>query len=568
MYQLKNSFVELGARARAKAVLDDGTFMELLGPFDRMESPHLEPQDIVPESDDGIVIAKGLICGEPAVVISMEGAFQGGGIGEVSGSKFAGALELALLDNENGIPTRPVVLFDTGGVRLQEANYGLLSISEIQSAIVGLRKYVPIVGVIPGKIGCFGGMSMTAGLFTTLIVTREGRLTLNGPEVIEQEAGVAEFDAKDKQLIWNTLGGAQRVATGLADILVEDDIIEIVKAIHSTLISEKNSEPRSTKVDLYLSRLKAIDPTAPLNPIMLREMWGSDKDSTKAGSNFVKKEDINQEQFAQTTNRGRVWFEKLTGIRNPKTDTVSSVLCTDAMLGDETVRYIAVVPNSNSRFPRVRHGEVGLEEGWTIAKYVREAIKEDAGKEKPRPIIAIVDVPSQAYGYKEELLGIFLSCSSAVDAYATARYAGHPIIALIVGNAISGAFLAHGYQASRIIALDDPGVLVHAMSKESSARITKRSVAELEEAAKSVPSIAYDIKSFSTLGALHDLVSGINADVPTVDDTKKISNKLSDAISIARISPRDLRNRLTSKAALTGRAASIKVRTKLAKQWK
>ena len=568
MYQIKNSFVELGARARAKAVLDDGTFMELLGPFDRMESPHLEPQDIVPQSDDGMVIAKGLICGEPAVVISMEGAFQGGGIGEVSGSKFAGALELALRDNENGIPTRPVILFDTGGVRLQEANYGLLSISEIQSAIVGLRKYVPIVGVIPGKIGCFGGMSMTAGLFTTLIVTREGRLTLNGPEVIEQEAGVAEFDAKDKQLIWNTLGGAQRVATGLADILVEDDITAIVKAIHSTLISEKNSEPRSTKVDLYLSRLKAIDPIAPLNPMMLREMWGSDKDSTKAGTNFVKREDANQDQFVENTSRGRVWFEKLTGISNPKTDDVSSVLCTDAILGDEIVRYITVVPNSNSRFPRVRHGEVGLEEGWTIAKYVREAIKEDEGKEKPRPIIAIVDVPSQAYGYKEELLGIFLSCSAAVDAYATARYAGHPIIALIVGTAISGAFLAHGYQASRIIALDDPGVLVHAMSKESSARITKRSVSELEEAAKSVPSIAYDIKSFSTLGALHDLVSGINADAPTVDDTKKITNKLVDAISIARISPRDLRNRLTSEAALTGRAASIKVRTKLAQQWK
>lgn len=568
MYQIKNSFVELGARARAKAVLDDDTFMELLGPFDRMESPHLAPQDIVPESDDGIIIAKGLIGGEPAVVISMEGAFQGGGIGEVSGSKFAGALELALRDNEKGIPTRPVVLFDTGGVRLQEANYGLLSISEIQSAVVALRKYIPVVGVISGKIGCFGGMSMTAGLFTTLIVTREGRLTLNGPEVIEQEAGVAEFDSKNKQLIWNTLGGAQRQATGLVDILVEDDITAIVEAIHSTLSSEKNSEPRSSKVELYLSRLKAIDPSAPLDPMMLREMWGSDKDSKKVGSNVVKKEKEKQSKNAEAASRGRIWFEKLTGISNAKTSEVSSVLCADAVLGGETVRYIAVVPNSNNRFPRVRHGEVGLEEGWTIAQYIREAIKEDEGKEKPRPIIAIVDVPSQAYGYKEELLGIFLSCSAAVDAYATARYAGHPIISLIVGNAISGAFLAHGYQASRIIALDDPGVLVHAMSKQSAARITKRSVEELEEAAKSVPSIAYDIKSYSTLGALHDLVSGIHADAPTVEDTEIIVEKLVKAISIARISARDLSNRLTSEQALIGRAASIKVRKKLAQQWK
>ncbi|MBP2659582.1 MAG: malonate decarboxylase subunit beta, partial [Firmicutes bacterium] len=220
-----------------------------------------------------------------------------------------------------------------------------------------------------------------------------------------------------------------------------------------------------------------------------------------------------------------------------------------------------------NRFPRVRHGEVGLEEGWTIAKFIREAMTEDTGKAKRRAIIAVVDVPSQAYGYKEELLGIFQSCAAAVDAYATARLAGHPVISLIVGNAISGAFLAHGYQANRIIALDDPGVLVHAMSKQSAARVTKRSIAELEEAAKKVPSIAYDIRSYSTLGTLHELISGIDADAPQGHDIQNIMAKLIDAIRGARTSPRDLSNRLISDHALIGRAASIKVREQLAKQW-
>ena len=116
-----------------------------------------------------------------------------------------------------------------------------------------------------------------------------------------------------------------------------------------------------------------------------------------------------------------------------------------------------------------------------------------------RPIIAIVDVPSQAYGRREEALGIHQALAAAADSYARARLAGHPVIALLVGKAMSGAFLAHGYQANRLIALRDPGVMVHAMGKASAARVTLRSVEELEALAASVPPMAYDIDSYASL---------------------------------------------------------------------
>ena len=565
MIKQNNSFVELSARERAKKLLDSGTFRELLGPFEKIESPHLEPQGIVPQSDDGVIVARGTICNERAVVISIEGAFQGGGIGEVSGAKIAGALERAVKDNKNGIKTNAVLVHDSGGVRLQEANYGLMSISEIQSAIVALRNYVPVIGVIPGKIGCFGGMSMTAGLFSKIIITREGRMTLNGPEVIEEEAGVEEFDSSDKKLIWDTIGGAQRQATGFADVLVEDDINTIIEAVRTAVKEGKPSVLRSRQIELFLSRYKSIDPSKPITPLNLRELWSKDE--------VIKTdEDIKIEEKKCTEkvmSRGRLWLEKLTGISEFKGLDVSSVLCADAQLKGEKVKYIAVVPNPNSRFPRARKGEVGLEEGFTIAKHVIKVMEEDANKERKRPIIAIVDVPSQAYGYKEELLGIFQSCAAAVDAYASARYAGHPIISLLVGPAISGAFLTHGYQANRIIALDDPGVLVHAMSKQSAARITKRTIEELEEAAKKVPAIAYDIKSYKSLGALEELVSGIHAEAPTEEEIDIIKEKIYKAIEITRKSGiRDLSNRLTSEEAIIGRAAGIKVRNRLKEEWK
>src|SRR3546814_18734297 len=72
---------------------------------------------------------------------------------------------------------------------------------------------------------------------------------------------------------------------------------------------------------------------------------------------------------------------------------------------------------------------------------------------------------------------------------------------------MSGAFLAHGYQANRLIALRDPGVMVHAMGKASAARVTLRSVEELEALADSVPPMAYDIDSFSSLGLLWETLS-------------------------------------------------------------
>jgi malonate decarboxylase beta subunit len=272
---LADSFIELPARERARTLLDPGTFRELLGPFDRIESPWLPLQGIVCQADDGVVNASGTIEGEPAVIAAIEPAFQGGSIGEVSGSKIAAALELALRDCENGRPVRPVVLFETGGVRLQEANLGLAVIAEMQAAIVALRRHVPVVGVITGMVGCFGGMSLTASLCTHLIITKQGRLGMNGPEVIEQEAGIEELDSSDRRRIWQLIGGEQRAATGLADHLVEDDLQAVRAAVVQAFARGLPAAHRSEQVDTYLERLAAIDPQS-ITPETMRAVFHAD----------------------------------------------------------------------------------------------------------------------------------------------------------------------------------------------------------------------------------------------------------------------------------------------------
>ena len=241
----KHSFVELGARQRAKALLDAGTFRELLDPFQRVMSPWLARQGVVPQADDGVVIAKGSIGGLPVVIAAIEGAFQGGSLGEVGGAKIAGALELAAEDNRKGIPTRAVLLLETGGVRLQEANLGLAAIADIHAAIVDLQQYQPVVGVVAGSVGCFGGMSIAAGLCSYLVVTREARLGLNGPQVIEQEAGLEEYDSRDRPFIWSLTGGEQRFASGLVDRYVADDVAQIQQQVSELLQQGLPAQPRS-----------------------------------------------------------------------------------------------------------------------------------------------------------------------------------------------------------------------------------------------------------------------------------------------------------------------------------
>ncbi len=239
-----------------------------------------------------------------------------------------------------------------------------------------------------------------------------------------------------------------------------------------------------------------------------------------------------------------------------------SVQAADGELNGEAVRFVAVVPDANNHFPRAAKGEVGLLEGWTLAKVVSETVAADADKAVKRPIVAVIDVPSQAYGRREEAFGIHQALAGAAAAYANARLAGHPVIGLIVGKAMSGAFLAHGYQANRLIAFNDKGVLIHAMGKESAARITLRTVEALEKLAATIPPMAYDISNYATLGLLSNLLDISNPDAPSDNDLTLVKSTLQQAISDAR-QDTTLKNRLGA----DNRRSSALVRERMRASW-
>jgi biotin-independent malonate decarboxylase gamma subunit len=271
--------------------------------------------------------------------------------------------------------------------------------------------------------------------------------------------------------------------------------------------------------------------------------------------------------------RGAAWFTALSAVaaddavfRGPH-GTVASVLVADTELGERPARVLATRPDPRNRWPRARHGELGLDEGWALAAAVRQAVAADADGDVHRTVVAVVDSPSQAYGFREEALAIHQALAAAVDAYSAARLAGHPVVALVVGRGISGAFLAHGLQANRLLVLDDGGVTVQVMSRASTARVTRRTVAELEDIATRVPATADDGATFATLGAVHAIVPVGSADAPGTPDAEAARAAVAEAAADALAGPRGLSVRLSSAGAAQRRTPSIEVRRRLAAAW-
>ena len=226
------SWYESSARDRVRLLLDAGSLTEVIGPEQRETSPHLDLFDLPKQFDDGIVVGRGRLSGKPVFIAAQEGRFMGGAFGEVHGAKLTGLLRAA-----RDARTVPVlILFDTGGVRLQEANAGELAIAEIMRALIEARcAGAKVIGLVGGRAGCYGGGGLVAGCCSALAVSEHGRIAVSGPEVIETNRGVEEFDSKDRSLVWRTMGGKNRRLIGGADAFV-DDTIEAFRAAALHLI--------------------------------------------------------------------------------------------------------------------------------------------------------------------------------------------------------------------------------------------------------------------------------------------------------------------------------------------
>lgn len=218
---MRKSFFEASARERLLGLVDAGSFREFIPPEARVSSPHMAMLDQPVAFDDGLIAGAATLDGSAVLIAAQEGAFLGGAIGEVHGAKLVGLIERARVER----PAAVLFLFDSGGVRLHEANAGLIAVSEIIRAVLAARAGgLRFIGLIGGAGGCFGGAGLIARCCDALVMSEEGRLAMSGPEVIETVRGVEEFDSRDRALVWRVTGGKHRYLLGEADALVVDDV--------------------------------------------------------------------------------------------------------------------------------------------------------------------------------------------------------------------------------------------------------------------------------------------------------------------------------------------------------
>jgi len=283
----KSGWFDATARQRVTGLLDPGSFTEFIGPSERVQSPHLKMFDLPSAFDDGVIIGRGKLNGRDVLIAAQEGQFMGGTFGEVSGAKILGLVRAARDHKE--LPQTVLLLLDSGGVRLQEANAGEIAVAELMRAIVQARcAGVAVIALVGGKSGAFGGAGLTAATCSRIVISEQGRIGVSGPEVIETNKGVEEFDAQNKALVWSTDGGKNRRLIGGADAFAEDSMDGFRAAAEAVLAKVpsfdlKTMQAEQERLTARQQQLGACDDAVSMwrilgikDPAAVRDMDGKD----------------------------------------------------------------------------------------------------------------------------------------------------------------------------------------------------------------------------------------------------------------------------------------------------
>ena len=95
----------------------------------------------------------------------------------------------------------------------------------------------------------------------------------NGPQVIEQEAGIEEYDSRNRPFIWSMTGGEIRAASGLVDALVNDGVNAVKTAMNEAIAKGVPVQHRSDNYDDYLRRLSQFDTRQQADTAQIKQLF-------------------------------------------------------------------------------------------------------------------------------------------------------------------------------------------------------------------------------------------------------------------------------------------------------
>jgi len=184
---------KLLARERIAQLLDAASFVEL---------------DVL-NADAGVVTGYGLINGAPAYVYAQDFTVKGGSVGMAHARKVLKVMELA---EKTGAPVYAIL--DTAGARLDEGIDAMNAYALMAGKVSALSGVVPQVALVLGQ--CGGIASAIAGMSDITIMSKNGALFVNGPQVVSAVSG------KDISLA-EMAGCEASMKSGMAQIVAGTD---------------------------------------------------------------------------------------------------------------------------------------------------------------------------------------------------------------------------------------------------------------------------------------------------------------------------------------------------------
>ncbi|GAA0307500.1 biotin-independent malonate decarboxylase subunit gamma [Psychrobacter aestuarii] len=147
----------------------------------------------------------------------------------------------------------------------------------------------------------------------------------------------------------------------------------------------------------------------------------------------------------------------------------------------------------------------------TLATDILDVIAED----NKTPVVFIVDTLGQDSSRADELLclnGTFAHLASCVDLL---RRRGHPNLAIVLGEAVSGGFLSYGLMANQAFALATSQIKV--MDLQAMSRVTKIPCDKLKSLSQTSAIFAPGVENYHAMGAVNGIWDDLNGQL--VEDT-------------------------------------------------
>ncbi len=520
-----SNYLELTGRQRISALVDPKSFKEWLAD-ETFYSPHLTALNLPCEDDDGVVIGSATFNGKNILIASQEKDFMGGAVGEIHGAKLTGLFKAAVKNNalkdSSANPIEAIILLiDSGGVRLHEANAGEIAISEIIRAVFEARNQgIITIGVICGKNGAFGGVGILSGCLDYLMISEMGRIGVSGPEVIQAVKGIEAFDSQDRGLIWRVYGGKTRYLQQVVQEYVDSSLSDISKTITKIIVAhEQKPNVINTAINVdYLKRRQ----------ILLESRLTAAGDCKEEGE-FLNKNNITSAIFDMNTadflaiadkirnensgENGGLITHNTVAAKNLSPTTVALETVLKSAFTEHTINTknevifgtgIIQANNTNTQFHIIGVEEntfLGVEQALVISEKLIEIIE----SKSTSPILLLVDVAGQKLSMQDEWLSMTQCFGHVLTCLSLLREQNNQLISLIYNQAIGGGFIAYGLMADTILAL--PNAQVAVMWLEGMSKVTKIPLETLQELSKTSPVFAPGIENFKKLGGIHDIVA-------------------------------------------------------------